>query len=121
MPDPIYIEIEENDNCEYMPMQLYEAQDDPVPVHRVKLFDPEMPHGIYDVTGWSSEKGGSPTSAVYVPVADSGQAIVHLVCGGDWGIRLRQSGINEEWDVNSPNQFGEPYLMLTDAADVLLD
>lgn len=121
MPEPIYLEIEENDNCEYMPMQVYEAQADPVPVRRVRLFEPDRPHGIYELTGWSSESSGSPTPAMYVPVSDSGQATVHLVCGGDWGIRLRAVDSGEDWDIGNPNQWGEPYLMLTDAADVLLD
>lgn len=121
MPEPLYLEIEENDNCEYTPLQVFEARDDPVPVRRVKLFEPDRPHGIYEVTGWSSEESGSPCLAMYVPVSDSGQAAVHVVCGGDWGIRLKSTGSEEEWDLDSPNQWGEPYLMLTDKADVFLD
>ncbi len=121
MTKQIYIEVEENDNCEYMPMQLYEAKGDPVLVSRVKLFDPDKPHGMYDVVGWSSVSEGSPVPAEYVPVSDSGQAVVHLISGGDWGVRLKLSSVNEEWNIHSPNQFGEPYLMLTDAADVMLD
>ena len=58
---------------------------------------------------------------MYVPVSDSGQAAVHVVCGGDWGIRLKPIGTDEEWDLDSPDQWGEPYLMLTDKADILLD
>ena len=66
MPEPLYLEIEENDNCEYTPLQVFEARDDPVPVRRVKLFEPDRPHGIYEVTGWSSEESGSPCLAMYV-------------------------------------------------------
>ena len=121
MPENIYLEIEENDNCEYMPMQVYEAQADSVPVRRVRLFEPDRPHGVYEVTGWSSEDSGTPSLAMYVPVSDSGQATVHLVSGGDWGVRLRPEGRDEEWDLDSPSQWGEPYLMLTDQADILLD
>ena len=121
MPEPIFLEIEENENSEYMPMQVYEAQADPVPVRRVRLFEPDRPHGVYEVTGWSSEGSGTPCMAMYVPVSDSGQATVHLVCGDDWGVRLRPEGSDEEWDINSPRQWGEPYLMLTDQADILLD
>ena len=32
MAEQIYLEIEENDNCDYMPQQIYEAMADPVPV-----------------------------------------------------------------------------------------
>ncbi|MCH8827338.1 MAG: hypothetical protein IIB16_10315, partial [Chloroflexi bacterium] len=59
--------------------------------------------------------------AMYAPVSDSGQAVVHLVFGGDWGIRLRQAGSGEDWDLASETQFGEPYLMLTDEGAVVLD
>lgn len=121
MPDPIYLEVEENANCGYMPLQLYEARADAVPISRVRLFEPDVPHGVYEVTGWCSDDGGSPCPAMYAPVSDSGQAVVHLVMGGDWGIRLKPAGSVEEWDIRSPSQLGMPYLMLTDRSDILLD
>ena len=121
MPDPIYIEIEENDNCGYMPMQVYEAQGEPVPIRRVRLFPSDRPHGVYEVTGWSSEDDGTPTPAMYVPVSESGQAAAHLVCGDDWGIRLKPADSGEDWDIDSPDQWGEPYLVLTEASEILLD
>ena len=89
----IYIEVEENDNCEYMSMQLYETRADPTPIAWVRLFEPGRPDGVYEVTGWSSEGGGTPCPAMYVPVSDSGQAIAHLISGGDWGIRMRPEGV----------------------------
>ncbi len=52
--------------------------------------------------------------AMYAPVSDSGQARVYLIYGGDWGIRLKPVELNEDWDIDSPNQFGEPYLILLD-------
>jgi hypothetical protein len=121
MPESIYLEIEENENSGYMPMQVYEAQADPVPVRRVRLTEPDRPASVYEVTGWSSEDDGTPTPAMYMPVSDSGQAVVHLVCGDDWGVRLKPADSDEEWDIDSPDQWGEPYLMLTDLADVILD
>ena len=121
MAESIYLEVEENDNCEYMPLQVYEAHRAPVPISRVALAEPDRPHGTYRVAGWSSDGHGTPCPAMYVPVSDSGQAVVHLVYGGDWGVRLKPLDSDEEWDVDSPNQWGEPYLMLTDEADILLD
>ena len=121
MTEPIYLEVEENDNCEYMPLQVYEAQRDPVPIDRVRYSEPGEPTSIFQVTGWSSEGDGTPCPAMYVPVSDSGQAVVHLVCGDDWGIRLKPLDSKEDWDISSPNQWGEPYLMLTDEGDIILD
>lgn len=119
MAEPIYIEVEENENSEYMPMQVYEALSPPRPIHKVRLIGHGNAVGIYDVIGWSSENGGSPCPAMYAPVSDSGQAVVHLIFGGDWGIRLRQETSPLDWRVGSPAQFGEPYLMLTDESDVI--
>ena len=114
------VEVEENPNCDYMPMLLYETHRPPAPIYRVHLEEPGRPAGVYEVTGWSSEGDGTPTPAEYAPVSDSGQAVVHLVFGGDWGIRFRPEGSTEEWSIDSHNQWGEPYVMLTDESDVLL-
>jgi hypothetical protein len=119
MPESVYLEIEDNENCEYMPLQVYEARSSPTQVHRIRLFEPDRPHGVYRVTGWSSEGSGGPCPAMYAPVSDSGQAVAHLVYGGDWGVRLKPVDSDEEWDVNSPSQWGEPYLVLTDEHDIL--
>ena len=121
MASTIYIEVEENDNCEYMPMLAYEARDEPAPITRVRLFEPDHPHGVYRVAGWSSDGDGTPGPALYAPVSDSGQAAVHLVYGGDWGVRMKPDGDDRDWDIDNPDQWGEPYLMLTDKADILLD
>ena len=121
MAESIYLEVEENENCDYMPLLVYEAHRDPVLISRLNLDEPDRPSGVYEVTGWSSDGGGTPCPAMYVPVSDSGQAMVHLVFGGDWGIRLKPLDSAEDWDINSPNQFGEPYLMLTQEADIILN
>lgn len=121
MPESIYLEVEENANSEYMPLMLYEAHADAIPISQVVLDQPGKPIGVYDVTGWSSEGDGTPCPALYAPVSDSGQAVVHLVFGGDWGIRLRPEDSSEDWSLTSETQFGEPYLMLMDGGAVVLD
>ena len=121
MPASIYLEVEENANCEYMPLMLYEAHADAVPIGKVMLDEPGRPPGIYSVTGWSSADGGAPCPAMYAPVSDSGQAVVHLIYGGDWGIRLKPDASGAAWDLAAPDQFGEPYLMLMDEGAVILD
>ena len=119
MPESIYLEVEENANSEYMPLMLYEAHAGPVLVSQLVLDEPGRPPGVYDVTGWSSDGDGTPCPAMYAPVSDSGQAVVHLVFGGDWGIRLKPSESPEDWDLAGETQFGEPYLMLTDEGAVV--
>ena len=121
MPESIYLEVDENDNCDYMPLMLYEAHADAVPVTRIVLDEPGIPPGVYQVTGWSSEDNGTPTPAMYAPVSDSGQAVVHLVFGGDWGIRMKPAESASEWSLDDPDQFGEPYVMLMDESAIVLE
>ena len=121
MPESIYLEVEDNANCEYMPLMLYEAHADAVPVTRVVLDEPGRPPGVYQVTGWSSEDDGAPCPAMYTPVSDSGQAIVHLVFGGDWGIRMKPAESDAGWSIDDPEQFGEPYIMLMDESAIILN
>ena len=64
MASSIYIEVEENDNCDYMPLMLYEAHGEPVTIRKIILDDPEKDPGTYDVVGWSSAAGGSPCEAL---------------------------------------------------------
>ena len=45
-------------------------------------------------------------------VADSGEGAVTLIFGGDEGIRLKPVDSPEPWDMDSPNQWGEPCLLL---------
>lgn len=120
MPESIYLEVDDNDNCEYMPLMLYEAHADAVPVTRIVLDEPGRAPGEYQVTGWSSEGDGTPCPAMYAPVSDSGQAQVHLVFGGDWGIRMKPAESTAEWSLDDPEQFGEPYLMLMDESAIIL-
>ena len=117
----IYLEVEENDNCEYMPLLVYEAHERPEPISRVIIDEPGRPRGVCMVTGWSSEGDGTPCPAMYTPVSDSGQAVVHLVFGGDWGIRLKPETSSDDWDLGSSDQWGEPYLMLIEESALLLD
>ena len=121
MAESIFLEVEENDNSEYMPLLVYEAHQRPVPISRVIIEEPGRPRGVCSVTGWSSDGGGTPCPAMYAPVSDSGQAIAHLISGGNWGIRMRPEGSPADWDLASEDQWGEPYLVLTDEDDVLLE
>ena len=120
MPEQVIVDVEENDNCGYVPMLVFEARGEPATVDKVRLFEPDRPHGVYEVTGWSSDGGGTTCDAVYVPVSDSGSAESHLVYGGDWGVRLRPEHSDAAWDTMNQEQWGEALLMLSDAADVIL-
>ena len=68
---------------------------------------------VCDVTGWSSDGGGTPCGAQAVTVEDSDAGVATLVYGGDWGLRLSPR------DGSVP--FGEPYLLLADDSLITLE
>ena len=117
----LFVEVEDNANCEYMPLQVFEAKNQEVSITKVRIHDPDRPHGVYYVTGWTSDNNGSPCPALYVPISDSGQAEGYFVLGGDWGVRMKPIDSGEQWDIASINQWGEPFLVFSDLSDVILD
>ena len=46
MRESIILEVEENPNCDYMPMLLYEAHRSPTPIYRVRLEEPAVDLGV---------------------------------------------------------------------------
>src|SRR5436309_2361275 len=100
---------------------VYANLTQPRPVEQVRLFDGNPGGSIFAVTGWSSREGGSPVPAYVAQVEDSGAGAAFIVFGGDWGVRLRPSGSDSEWDTADPDQWGETHLVLADEEDLLID
>jgi hypothetical protein len=44
--------------------------------------------------------------------------MTYLVFGGLWGIRLKPVVLDEDWNLESRGQWGEPYLALADLNDI---
>ena len=115
----IDVEVEDNDNCYGLPMRTYETLGPSVRVIQAMVAGPAGPEDLHWVTGWQSDGEGSPCPAYYVPVSDSGEGAACLLYGGDWGVRFKPVHSDEEWSVESPHQWGEPYLLLADASGVV--
>ena len=71
-----------------------------------------------DVTGWD-QFGPCPAHAALSE--DSGEGVVLLVYGGEYGIRLKPVDCLEEWSLDSSNQWGEACLMLDKDAPTIND
>ena len=115
----VSVEVEDNENCYGLPMRTYEALGRPSMVSQVKIAGPGGPEELHWVTGWQSDGDGTPCPAYYVPVSDSGEGAAYLLYGGDWGVRFRPLDGDEEWSLESPEQWGEPYLLLGELADIV--
>ena len=85
---------------------------------QVKTFERRSEGEWCWVTGWTDDPERPCCPAQTQRVEDSGSGLAYLVFGGIGGIRLKPAALSEDWDLNSPNQWGEPYLLLADSKDI---
>ena len=105
----VQVDVSESRNCPLSVTRMFDAMREPVKVSMVMASDPRDTDLMCDVTGWSAS-GACPAHAVLVE--DSGEGIATLVYGGDQGIRLKPVDCQEQWDLDSPQQWGEACLLL---------
>ena len=105
-----YIEVDVTAglNTDWEVVKLFEANEEPYEVTVVTSGTPDGRVGLCQVTGWSKQ---GPVPAYAVRVGDSGDGEVILIFGGDEGIRLKEDGSIEPWDVSNSAQWGEPCLL----------
>ncbi len=114
----MFLEVEENPNCKGMDMMRFKELGPARRLVQVRLND-RIPEGEwYWITGWANTQDDPHCPAYGRPIEDSGIGMAYLVYGGNCGIRLKPVNITEEWDLNSPHQWGEPYLVLTSLQDL---
>lgn len=106
----LQVEVIESANCPLAMTRMFETADVVYEVVRVRTWDLMDVERMCDVTGWSSTTG--PCPAYTALVDDSGEGIARLVYGGDEGIRLKPTDVQEEWSLESPHQWGEACLLL---------
>lgn len=109
----IEIEVESGLNSPLDLHRMFDLISEPRPVSQVLTADAEGTDRWCDVTGWS-ESGPCPAHAALSE--DSGEGVVLVVYGGDQGIRLKGADCIENWDLTSPNQWGEACLLLDKSA-----
>ena len=114
----MYVEVESNPNCVNSVFLRFRELGPARPVIQVRVYDRVSTGEWCWVTGW---QGGAPTPlcpAMAQPVEDSGAGVVYLVSGGNGGIRLKPLEPDEAWNIESPRQWGEAYLLLADRRDI---
>ena len=111
----VWIDIEDNDNCGYFPMQTFEARGVERVASSVVLESVTNVEGRCEIVGWSDE---GRCDVRVIQVGDSGAGESILVYGDNHGIRLRPSDGTGEWMLESPQEFGEPYMLLPAGTEV---
>lgn len=114
-----YVQVEANENTPMSASQVYKNITEPFRVAMVRLYEGEPGGALYEIAGWSSRDGGTPTDAFAVQVEDSSAGAAYVVYGGDLGVRLRPAGSGAPWDVNDAGQVGETHLVLADLDDIV--
>ncbi len=105
----VFIQIEANPNCSALDGQVFQPRSAGAPVAKVRVSRGGAPQWS-DIT--AVEADGSRQIAQAYLVDDSGDGSCYLVVGGEWGLRLREAGGEEPWNLESQRQWGEPYLLL---------
>ena len=108
---PLYIEIDVDicPNTDFPALKVFQSIEEPWEVTQVVAPLPNGTLGSCSVTGWGNE---GPVIAFAVNVFDSGEGTVLLIFGGEQGIRLKARDSIEPWSIDSPEQWGEPCLLL---------
>jgi hypothetical protein len=119
MPDYTYVNVDSNPNSPMSASQVFHNIDTPFRVGHVRIYEGEPEGKLCAVTGWASAGNGTPVDAYAVQIEDSSEGRAFLIYGGDWGIRLRDADDSAPWAQENGSQWGEPYLVLADAEDIV--
>lgn len=114
-PRLITIEIPDNLNCEAVDLRVFHDVDTAQVVRQIRLARDGEPPQWHDVTGWTA---AGPSPARLQKVDDSGEGTAFLLYGGDAGVRLRPAHRAAPWRLDDAAQWGCPFLLLSDLADV---
>jgi hypothetical protein len=117
----MFVEVEPGPNCEQSFFARFKEVGPARRVLQVKSFDRRSEGEWCWVTGWSDDPDRPRCAAFAQPVEDSGAGVTYLVFGGRCGIRLKPVSLEEDWGLESRNQWGEPYLSLADPRDLIYE
>ena len=112
----IIVDVPDNPNCSTVEMRVFHDVEPPRSIEQIRWERQPGHPAWFDVTGWTASSTTCPV--LLQKVDDSGEGVAFLVYGGDAGIRLRPSGRNAPWRLEDAQQWGEPFLILTDLDDV---
>ena len=115
---PVIVEVETNENCEAGCFVRFKEARPPRPVRQIRLYDRDPSGEWCWITGWSDTPEAPSCPAYARLVEDSGAGLAFVVYGGLYGLRFRPITIEEPWSLQSPNQWGEAYLLLADERDI---
>lgn len=117
----VYLEIEPNENSRDSVSMRFKELGPPRPIRQVRITDQPGGPVLCWVTGWRDDPKDPLCPALAQKVEESGMGQAFLVYGGNCGVRFKPASLNEAWDLTSPNQWGEPFLLLGSAQALVFE
>jgi len=115
----MYFEVDDNPNYQGSVSMRFKELGPARPIKQIRLSDRKSDGELCWVTGWCDDPKGPVCAAYLQPVEESGLGKAHLIYGGNWGLRFKPVGLNEDWDIKSPEQWGEAFLLINDTRGVV--
>ena len=114
----VIVEVPPNPNCEPADLRLFHDVEPPRPIRQVCLERTPGSPQWFEIVGWTA--AGAPCPVWAQRVDDSGEGVAMLVSGGDAGVRLRPVASSGPWQVDDPQQWGAPFLLMADDRGALM-
>jgi hypothetical protein len=108
----MYFEVDENPNYPDSVSMRFKELGPARAIKQLRVSDRKSEGELCWVTGWCDDANQPVCQAYAQPVEESGQGLAYLIYGGNWGIRFKPVALNEDWDLSSPNQWGEAFLLI---------
>lgn len=112
----VAIEIPPNPNCPEADLKVFHDLGPAKHISAIRLARDGGVPSWYHIVGWTLT--GTPGPALAQKVDDSGEGVAFLIYGGDAGVRLKPAGSTHPWRLDDLQQWGEAYLLTTEAEDV---
>ncbi|OGG50703.1 MAG: hypothetical protein A3F84_09765 [Candidatus Handelsmanbacteria bacterium RIFCSPLOWO2_12_FULL_64_10] len=114
----VVVDVEPSGNLNMALQQVFKDLSEARPIRRIFTTLRREEGEECFITGWSADED-APCAVFIQKVEDSSCGVSFLVYSeGNGGVRLRSVTCDEPWSPDSPNQWGEPYLFIADAADM---
>ncbi|MEK6683967.1 MAG: hypothetical protein AABY46_04840 [Nitrospirota bacterium] len=115
----MYFEVDENPNWLGSVSMRFKELGPARTIKQLRVSDRDSEGPLCWVTGWCDD-AKQPLCPAYVqPVEESGLGLAYLIYGGNWGVRFKPVSLNEDWDLKNPDQWGEPFLLISDLRSVV--
>ena len=114
----MFVEIESNPNFEGSYFLRFHEIGPPRPITHVKTYDRLSQGEWCEITGWCDDSEAFLCPAYAQMVEDSGAGVSYLIFGGNWGLRLKPEHCGSDWNLYDTGQWGEGYMVISDARDL---